>query len=34
LTPSQFVHSAVDGLGDFRPVFRHPFLRAPPRRRD
>jgi hypothetical protein len=34
LAPAERVHSLVDGLGDCRPVFRHPFLRAPPQRRD
>jgi len=30
LTPSEFIHSLVDGLGDCRPILRHLLLRAPP----
>jgi hypothetical protein len=34
LSPTQHIHALVDGPGDCRPIFRHVFLRAPPRRRD
>src|SRR6266511_2753691 len=33
LPPTELMHALVDGLRDCRPVFRHPFLRAPPSRR-
>ncbi|WP_410662948.1 hypothetical protein [Amycolatopsis sp. lyj-84] len=34
LTDTEFSHALIDHSCDCRPVFRHVFLRAPPRRRD
>ena len=34
LSQAQFGHPLIDRSRDRSPVFRHPFLRAPPRRRD